>query len=412
MTERFRSNRSNRSIRSNRLKLAMIRLYLKFGRERPVHNGHPWIFSGAVESVEDDAEAVGVADVFDCKKNWLARGLYNPKSQIRVRLLTWQEETIDRDFFARRIAQAFTLRRDFLSTTTNAYRLINGEGDFLPGLIVDRYADFLVCQFFTAGLELFKDDIVAALSALESVHGIFEKSEGRVRDEEGLGHCVGVLAGPEPPDMIPIEENGFKFLVDVRRGQKTGFFLDQRDSRAFLATVARGRTVLDCFSYSGAFSLYALGGGAKEVITLDSSRPALELAEKILALNGFPDGGELLKGDAFAYLKECGRTFDVIVLDPPSLAHKRSDVTAAAGGYKFLNLHALKHLNPGGLLLTFSCSQHLSIDLFQKIVFGAAVDAGRKVSVLRRLGQAIDHPVSLHHPEVEYLKGLVLRVLD
>lgn len=390
----------------------MQSVYLKPGRERPVRNGHPWIFSGAVESVEGDPEAVGVADVFDHKKTWIARGLYNPKSQIRVRLLTWREETVERDFFARRIAQAFTLRQDFLSTTTNAYRLINGEGDFLPGLIVDRYADFLVCQFFTAGLELFKDEIVAALSALESVHGIFEKSEGRVRDEEGLGHFVGVVSGAEPPETIPIEENGFKFLVDVRRGQKTGFFLDQRDNRAFLSTVARGRSVLDYFSYSGAFTVYALGGGAKEVISLDSSRPALELAEKNLALNGFPDGGELLKGDAFAYLKECGRTFDVIVLDPPSLAHKRSDVTAATGGYKFLNLHALRDLNPGGYLLTFSCSQHLSTDLFQKVVFGAAVDAGRKVSLVKRLGQSVDHPVSLHHPEGEYLKGLVLRVLD
>jgi len=390
----------------------MVQLFLKKGRERPVLNGHPWIFSGAVESVEGDAEAVGVADVFDCKKNWLARGLYNPKSQIRVRLLTWREETIDRDFFARRVAQALKLRQDFLSTTTNAYRLINGEGDFLPGLIVDRYADFLVCQFFTAGLELFKNEIVAALSALDSVHGIFEKSEGRVRDEEGLGPLGGVVSGAEPPEIMPIEENGFRFLVDVRRGQKTGFFLDQRDNRAFLPTLARGRTVLDCFSYSGAFSLYALGGGAKEVITLDSSRPALELAEKHLALNGFPDGGELLKGDAFAYLKECGRTFDVIVLDPPSLAPKRGDVTAATGGYKFLNLHALRHLNPGGYLLTFSCSQHLSTDLIQKVVFGAAVDAGRKVSLVKRLGQPIDHPVSLHHPEGEYLKGLVLRVLD
>src|SRR3972149_9849453 len=248
MTQRFLSNRSNRSSRSNRLKLAMIRLYLKSGRERPVHNGHPWIFSGAVESVEGDADAVGVADVFDCKKNWLARGLYNPKSQIRVRLLTWREETIDRDFFARRIALALALRQDFLSTTTNAYRLINGEGDFLPGWIVDRYADFLVCQFFTAGLELLKDEIAAALSALESVHGIFEKSDGRVRDEEGLGPCVGVLAGAEPPDTISIEETGFKFLVDVRHGQKTGFFLDQRDNRAFLSTIARGRAVLNCFA--------------------------------------------------------------------------------------------------------------------------------------------------------------------
>lgn len=390
----------------------MTRLYLKPDRERPVLNGHPWIFSGAIESVEGDAENIGVADVLDCKKNWLARGLYNPKSQIRVRLLTWQKETIDRDFFSRRISRALALREDYLSAKTDAYRLINGEGDFLPGLIVDRYGDFLVCEFFTAGMELFKDDIVAALSALEFVHGIFENSEGRARDEESLEPSVGIVAGAQPPDRISIEENGFKFLVDVRRGQKTGFFLDQRDNRAFLSTIARGRTLLDCFSYSGAFTVYALGGGAKEVISLDSSRPALELAEKNLALNGFAERGELLKGDAFAYLKECDKTFDLIVLDPPSLAHKRSDVTAATGGYKFLNLHALKHLAPGGMLFTFSCSQHLSIDLFQKVVFGAAVDAGRKVSILRRLGQPIDHPVSLHHPEGEYLKGLALRVLD
>ncbi|MDP2605126.1 MAG: class I SAM-dependent rRNA methyltransferase [Deltaproteobacteria bacterium] len=390
----------------------MLTVHLKKDREAPVLRGHPWIFSGAVESVESDAEAVGVADVFDHKKTWIARGLYNPKSQIRVRLLTWREETIDRDFFARRIAQALALRQDFLSTRTNAFRLINGEGDFLPGLIVDRYGDFLVCQFFTAGLELFKDEIVAALSALESVHGIFEKSEGRVRDEEGLEPFGGVVSGAEPPETIPIQENGYKFLVDVRRGQKTGFFLDQRDNRAFLSTIARGRAVLNCFAYSGAFSVYAFGGGATEVISIDSSRPALELAEKNFAVNGFPDGGELLKGDAFAYLKECGRTFDVIVLDPPSLAPKRGDVTAATGGYKFLNLHALKHLNPGGYLLTFSCSQHLSTDLFQKVVFGAAVDARRKVSLVKRLGQPIDHPVSLHHPEGEYLKGLALKVLD
>ena len=189
--------------------------------------------------------------------------------------------------------------------------------------------------------------------------------------------------------------------------------MDQRDNRAFLSTLAHDRSVLNCFSFSGAFSVYAFGGKAKEVVTLDSSKPALELAEQNLALNGFAEApGELLKGDAFAYLKEIERKFDLIVLDPPSLAPKRSNVDAATGGYKFLNLHALKHLNPGGLLLTFSCSQHLSIDLFQKVVFGAAVDARRKVTVVKRLGQPIDHPVSLHHPEGEYLKGLALRALD
>ena len=296
---------------------------------------------------------------------------------------------------------------------TSAYRVLNGEGNFLPGLIVDRYSEFLVCQIFTAGMDGFKPLIVDALSNLLAAKGIFEKSEGRVRDEEGIDPSVGVLAGEPPPELIAIEENGFKFGVDVRRGQKTGFFLDQRDSRAMLSTIARDKTILNCFSYSGAFSIYALGGGAKEVVSLDSSRPALELAERNLILNGFPiDGSELLKGDAFTYLKEGDSAFDIIVLDPPSLARKRSDIDAATGGYKFLNLHALRQVKPGGFLLTFSCSQHLSIDLFQKVVFGAAVDARRRVTILKRLGQPIDHPVSLHHPEGEYLKGLLLRVLD
>ena len=376
-------------------------------------NGHPWIFSGAIATVEGDHETIGVADVLDDRKQWIARGLYNPKSQIRIRVLTWHKEPIDRDFFSRRIAQALALRENYLSATTTAYRLINGEGDFIPGLVVDRYNDFLVCQFFTSGIDFFKPDIVAALSGLVSVIGIFERSEGRVRDEEGIGPSVGVLFGEAPPDLISIEENGYKFLVDVRRGQKTGFFLDQRDNRVLLSSLARGQTVLNCFSYSGAFSVYALGGGAKKVISLDSSKPALELAEEHLALNGFATAqSELLKADAFNYLKESDTSFDLVVLDPPSLAHKRSDVSAATGGYKFLNLHALKHIQRGGLLLTFSCSQHLSIDLFQKVVFGAAVDAGRRVTVLKRLCQSIDHPVSLHHPEGEYLKGLVLRVLD
>jgi 23S rRNA (cytosine1962-C5)-methyltransferase len=391
----------------------MQRIYLNQGRERPVLHGHPWIFSGAIESVEGAPDDVGVADVFDSKKNWLARGLYNAKSQIRVRLLTWRKEEIDGEFFARRLSQAFALRQRHLSGSSNAYRAVNGEGDFLPGLIVDRYAGFLVCQFFTTGMTMFKDDIVEALSGTDNFDGIFERSEGRVGDEEGLEPAVGVLRGEAPPETIAIEESGFKFLVDVRRGQKTGFFLDQRDNRAFLSTLACDRVVLNCFSFSGAFSVYAFGGGAKEVVTFDSSKPALELAEQNLELNGFSSRpGELLKGDAFAYLKEIDKKFDLIVLDPPSLAHKRSDLDAATGGYKYLNLHALKHLNPGGLLLTFSCSQHLSIDLFQKVVFGAAVDAERRVAVIKRLGLPIDHPFSLHHPEGEYLKGLALRALD
>ena len=391
----------------------MLDLYLKPGRERPVLNGHPWIFSGAIERSDGDDQKVSVADIYDSKKKWLARGHFNPKSQLRVRLLTWQRDAIDQSFFARRLSHALLFREQQFRKTTNAYRLVNGEGDLLPGLIVDRYADFFICQFFTAGMELFKAEIINALSELTPATGIFERSEGRVREEEGLEASTQVLAGQTPPETIEIEEHGLKFLVDVKHGQKTGFFLDQRDNRAFLATLARDRTVLNCFSYTGGFSVYAFAGGATEVVTFDSSHQALVLAERNLALNSFADApGELIKGDAFAYLKEVDHKFDIIVLDPPSLAHKRSDVEAASGGYKFLNLHALKHLNPGGLLLTFSCSQHLPSDLFQKIVFGAAVDAGRKVTIIRRLGYPIDHPVSLHHPEGEYLKGLALHAVD
>lgn len=390
-----------------------MQLYLKQGRERPVLNGHPWIFSGAVDRIEGDAQSVGVTDVLDSKGYWLARGYYNPKSQIRVRLLTRQKETLDGEFFARRLRHAIDLRQRHLASDTTAYRIVNGEGDFLPGLIVDRYAGFLVCQFYTAGMAQFKAEIFDALSACESIAGIFERTEGRVGEEEGLEATVGTARGESPPETIEIAETGYKFLVDIRRGQKTGFFLDQRDNRAFLSRLSRGLAVLNCFAYTGGFSVFAFAGGAKEVVTFDSSKPALELAERNLELNGFASApGEILKGDAFAYLKEIDRKFDAIVLDPPSLAHKKNDIDAAAGGYKFLNLHALKHLHPGGLLLTFSCSQHVSSDLFQKIVFGAAVDARKTVSIVKRLGQPIDHPVSLHHPEGEYLKGFALRVLD
>lgn len=390
----------------------MISLYLKLGRERPVLNGHPWIFSGAIEKTEQGEDA-GPADVFDAQGNWIARGLYNPKSQIRVRVLTRENEPIDGAFFSRRLSQALALRRGCLSPSTNAYRLVNGEGDFLPGLIVDRYGDFLVCQFITAGMDSFKGVILDALSSLFPAQGIFERSEGRVREEEGLEASVGPLAGESPPDLIPIEENGFEFMVDVRRGQKTGFFLDQRDNRLFLSALARDKIVLNVFAYTGAFSAYAFGGGAREVVSLESSKPALELARRNLDLNGFSvSDNQLIKADAFSYLKECSSSFDVIILDPPSLAHRRGDATAAAGGYKFLNLHALRHIKAGGILFTFCCSQHLSLDLFQKIVFGAAVDAKCTVRIVKRLGHPPDHPVSLHHPEGEYLKGLALNILD
>ncbi|MBI2988057.1 MAG: class I SAM-dependent rRNA methyltransferase [Deltaproteobacteria bacterium] len=386
---------------------------MKKGRERPVLNGHPWIFSGAIERVEDDSDSAGITDVLDSEGRWLARGIYSPRSQIRVRLLTWQDETIDQLFFTRRLSQAAALREEHLASTCNAYRLVNGDGDFLPGLVVDRYGDFFVVQFFTAGMDSLRGLVVDSLSALFPFRGIYERSEGGVREEEGLAPASGVLQGEEPPELTEIEEHRLKFLVDIRKGQKTGFFLDQRENRLLLYSLARDKTVLNCFAYTGAFAAYALRGGAKQVISVESSRPAVELARQNFALNGLSvSDGELLKADAFAHLKHCKNQFDIVIVDPPSLALKRADVLAASGSYKFLNLHALRLLKPAGLLLTFCCSQHLSLDLFQKIIFGAAVDSGRKVQLLKRLGHPLDHPVSLHHPEGEYLKGLLLNVLE
>ena len=261
-------------------------------------------------------------------------------------------------------------------------------------------------------MDRFKGIVTDSLLSLFSPKGIYERSEGRVREEEGLSPSVGVLSGEEPPALIPIEENQLRFLVDVRAGQKTGFFLDQRDHRHLLSTLCRDKAVLNCFAYTGAFSLYASKGGAFRSISVESSRPALDLAKQIFELNGLSAPEEdFLKADTFSYLKKCRTEFDIVVLDPPSLAHKRTDVSAAAGSYKYLNLHALRILKPGGLLLTFCCSQHLSPDLFQKIVFGAAMDSGRKVQVVKKLGHPPDHPVSLHHPEGEYLKGLLLTAL-
>ncbi len=391
----------------------MQRVYLKKGRGAPIVRGHPWIFSGAIERMDGDAEEANVVDVLDSEGHWLARGLYNPKSQIRVRILTWKQEAIDQLFLTRRISQAAALREKYLSLSTNAYRLVNGEGDFLPGLVVDRYGDFLVCQFLTAGMDRLKMLAVDALSALFPTMGIFERSEGGVREEEGLLPQVGVLIGAEPPELIQVEENQLKFFVDVRRGQKTGFFLDQRDHRLLLSSFAREKTVLNSFAYTGAFSAYALKGAAKQVVSVESSAPALALARRTMELNGFSvSQDDFIKADVFSYLKACRREFDIVVLDPPSLSPRRADVEAAAGGYKFLNLHALRLLKTGGLLFTFCCSQHISLDLFQKIVFGAAVDSGKRVQILKRLGHAIDHPVSLHHLEGEYLKGFLLQVLE
>lgn len=392
-------------------------LKLKRGREKPVRNRHPWIFSGAIARVEGQPRNGDVVDVLDEGGVFLARGYYNRRSQIAARLVTWQpDEEVDAEFFRRRLAASIARRGALISACdTDAYRLVHGESDLLPGLIVDRYGDYLVAQFLTLGVERWKEEIVAGLAELAGPQGIYERSDVDVREKEGLEATVGTLWGRTPPEAIEIREHGHRFWVNVQSGQKTGFYLDQRENRAHLAAHAAGREVLNAFAYTGAFAVYAAAAGAKRVVNVDTSAEALGLARGNLALNGLEGvEAEYTVGDVFAVLRRYqaeGRRFDLVILDPPKFAHSRGQVAHACRGYKDINWLAMQLLRPGGILYTFSCSGAIGPDLFQKVVFGASVDAGRDVQILARLGQAADHPILLAFPEGEYLKGLVCRVL-
>ena len=395
----------------------MAEVLLKPGREKSVGLRHPWLFSGAIERIEGEADDGKVVDVVSASGEWLARGYLNRRSQITVRLLTWDaEERIDRRFWQRRLERAMAGRAALSADPeTTAYRLVHAESDGLPGLVVDRYGDWLVAQFLTLGIERQKEAIVELLMELVSPRGIYERSDVEVRRKEGLEPRRGPLAGEEPPPLVEVLESGLRFNVDIIGGQKTGFYLDQRENRRRVAAYAAGREVLNAFAYTGAFAVYALAAGAKHVTNVETSYKALELAERNLALNGFdPDRqAEQIAGDVFAVLRdfrETGRRFDLIILDPPKFARTKGQVQAATRGYKDINLLALQMLPPGGILATFSCSGLVSEDLFQKVVFGAGVDAGRDVQILERLGQPPDHPVLLSFPEGAYLKGFICRV--
>ncbi|MBI3360181.1 MAG: class I SAM-dependent rRNA methyltransferase [Chloroflexi bacterium] len=392
-------------------------------RERSVLRRHPWIFSGAIKAVHGDPAVGETVDVLDSAGAFLACGAYSPHSQIAVRIWTWDEsQVIGPDFFRSRLARSFAARSQAPMSTCpsqhagacSAVRLVNAESDGLPGLIVDRYGDFLVCQFLTAGAERWKHIIVESLTAEYSfaVRGVYERSDIDVRAKEGLSAVTGVLCGEEPPALIEIDEYGARFLVDVKRWHKTGFYLDQRENRRIVGELARGRSVLNAFAYTGGFAVTALRGEAANVTNVESSSPALELARRNAALNGFDESLCVnVEADVFADLRkfrDAGRSFDLIVLDPPRFAQSARQVEKASRAYKDINLLAFKLLSPGGLLVTFSCSGAVSADLFQKIVFGAALDSGREAQIVGRLTQAPDHPVLLSFPEGEYLKGLVL----
>lgn len=387
------------------------RVVLKKNREKAVRNRHPWIFSGAVDRVEEGLNPGDLVRVFSSGEEFLGIGYFNSESQITVRMLAFEDVPVDKAFFDASIARAFDTRRRFLPPATTAYRLIHSEGDFLPGLIVDVYGDFLVAEFNTAGMDVLKPVIVNCLRKYLPEASIFERSDPDLRKREGLERSVGVLAGHEPPEEIEIEENGLRFGVDIKGGQKTGFFLDQRESREFVRTVSARKRVLNCFAYTGGFSVYATKGGAREVVSVESSASAVAMGRKNFERNGLGTSGNVwFQEDVFEFLRKPSRPFDLIILDPPAFCKHPGQVNQAARGYKDINLQALKRLPAGGLLFTFSCSSFISPDLFQKIVFGAAADARRDVRILRKTSHAFDHPINIYHPEGEYLKGLLCEV--
>ena len=393
----------------------MYSLFLKPGREKSLKRRHPWVFAGAVSHVKGEPASGETVRVLDSNGQCLGLAAYSPKSQIVARLWSFDcNQAIDEAFFRLRLQRAIDRRRNLLdSGATNAARLVFSESDGLPGVIVDRFGDVVVCQFLSAGAEKWKDVIVSALRELLGDLAFYQRSDTSARKKEGLEKVAGPISG-EIPNLVEMRENGVRFQVDVRNGHKTGFYLDQRDNRAALGAVARGRDLLDCFAYQGGFGVTALANGASSVTFVEASEEAQAAISRNLALNDIAaDRAEQITDDVFKRLRlfrDQGRDFDLIVLDPPKFAESHAQINKASRGYKDINRLALKLLRPGGRLFTFSCSGHIKPELFQKVVADAALDARRDVWIEQRLDQAGDHIVALNYPEAHYLKGLVCRV--
>ncbi|OHC64994.1 MAG: 23S rRNA methyltransferase [Rhodocyclales bacterium GWA2_65_20] len=394
----------------------MAILTLHPGKEKSVLRRHPWLFSGAVAQLDGRARPGDTVEVVSHEGRPLARAAWSPASQIRARVWSFDaQESIDHAFFKRRVAAAVARRAALPELMgQQGLRLIHAESDGLPGVIADRYGDTVVVQLTTAGADKWRAAIADSLHKATGCARIFERSDVEVRNLEGLEPVTGWLLGEASGDELVIEEHGVKMVVDIFAGHKTGFYLDQRDNRRRVAELARGRRVLNCFCYTAGFSLQALAGGAREVVSMDSSGPALATAQRNLALNPQLDAARAtwLEADVFAELRSMrgGESYDLIVLDPPKFAHTAAHAERAARAYKDINLSALRLLAPGGLLMTYSCSGGVNAELFQKIVAGSALDAQRTARIVQRLQGAADHPVDLAFPEGDYLKGLLLQV--
>lgn len=393
------------------------RLVLAKGREKSLLRRHPWVFSGAVSRMEGKARLGETIDIVDAQGKWLARGAFSPESQIRARVWTFDKnEIIDTAFFTRRLQQAQQWR-DWLAQRDglDSYRLIAGESDGLPGVTIDRFGDFLVLQLLSAGAEYQRAALISALQTLYPQCSIYDRSDVAVRKKEGLELTQGPVVGELPPELLPIEENGMKLYVDIKAGHKTGYYLDQRDSRLATRRYVADKRVLNCFSYTGGFAVSALMGNCRQVVSVDTSQEALDVAKKNVELNQLDlSKAEFVRDDVFKLLRKYrdqGETFDVIVMDPPKFVENKSQLQGACRGYKDINMLAIQLLNPGGVLMTFSCSGLMTTDLFQKIIADAAIDAGRDVQFIEQFRQAADHPVIAPYPEGLYLKGFACRVM-
>ncbi|HEY4718926.1 MAG TPA: class I SAM-dependent methyltransferase [Anaerolineales bacterium] len=389
-------------------------LILKPGREKSLLRRHPWVFSGAIAEVRGDPQPGATVELISAENKFLAQGAYSHQSQIRARVWSWKrEDEIDAAFMRERLARAIQARQG-LEAESNAYRLVHAESDGLPGLVVDQYGDVLALQCLSWGAEAWREQIADALMDLCAPEAIYERSDVEVRKLEGLPPRSRWVRGELPAAKVQITEHDLNFNVDLAGGHKTGFYLDQRANRLLVRGLAKGRAVLDCFSYTGGFAANALKGEASAVTLVEESGEALTQAKAHMELNQLDgDKCEFIQGDVFQVLRRFrdeGRQFDLAILDPPKFAPTRAQAERAARGYKDINLLALKLLRPGGLLVTFSCSGGIDAALFQKIVAGAALDAGVDARILRRLSQGSDHPVALNFPEGEYLKGLVVEV--
>ena len=389
-------------------------LYLKPKRDRSILLRHPWIFSGALEKSVGDPEDGDITSVYSAEGKLLGYGFCSAASQISCRMFEWgkvDEADFDKvDYWQGKIERALELRKaTVISDKTNCYRLLHAEGDFLPGIIADVYDTVVVVQLLVKGIELRKDLIIEAFNKCGFKH-IFNKSKTSSFVLEDVKSEAGWMSGGVP-STIEVLENGVKFLIDFEGGQKTGFFLDQRDNRELLGKLSKGKKVLNTFSYTGGFSAYAAANGADEVVSVDISKDAVAMADKNVLLNVPSANHSAIAADCFDYLKDMpDNYFDIVILDPPAFAKSAKSVPNATRGYKQINMRGIAKVKPGGLIFTFSCSQNISQELFQKIVFGAAADTGRNVRILHQLHQPCDHPINIYHPEGEYLKGLVLWV--